>query len=197
MQSIAVLAAQLALIEPHTDRAILEFVALCFWLSGGLLYIPLITLLFYRLVFCHLAPDDAGPTLWISMGAMAISTLAGTSLATGLPIASELYVLHPVIEGGALLFWAIGTWWLPLLVALFIWRHFLRRVPFQYDPANWGAVFPLGMYSAAACQLGSVLSLGFLDTIAMIFLVLALVVWFINMYGLGRRLMTTGCNTSS
>jgi tellurite resistance protein TehA-like permease len=46
-------------------------------------------------------------------------------------------------------FWATGTWWIPLLVIVGFWRHVVERVPITYDPQYWSLVFPLGMYTVA------------------------------------------------
>ena len=56
------------------------FFGLAFWLGGGMLYIWIISLIFYRYTFFPFSPSDLTPPYWINMGAMAISTLAGTLL---------------------------------------------------------------------------------------------------------------------
>ena len=53
------------------------FFCLCMWLGGGMLYIWIISLIFYRYTFFALSPSDLAPPYWINMGAVAISTLAG------------------------------------------------------------------------------------------------------------------------
>jgi len=50
------------------------------WLWGGMLYIWMISLIFYRYTFFKFSPGDLQPPYWINMGAMAISTLAGARL---------------------------------------------------------------------------------------------------------------------
>src|SRR5690606_19637492 len=76
-QSLAVLAALLAERSPGPRGEALDFVALSLWLFGGMLYIWIISLIFYRYTFFRLLPGDLTPPYWINMGAMAISTLAG------------------------------------------------------------------------------------------------------------------------
>ena len=49
------------------------------WLEGGMLY-WLISLIFYRYTFFPLSPAHLAPPYWVNMGAVAISTLAGTTL---------------------------------------------------------------------------------------------------------------------
>jgi tellurite resistance protein TehA-like permease len=60
------------------------FFSLVMWLGGGMLYIWIIALIFYRYTFFSLEPSQLAPPYWINMGAMAISTLAGT-LGVGRP----------------------------------------------------------------------------------------------------------------
>ena len=45
-----------------------------------MLYIWIISLIFYRYTFFTISPSDLAPPYWINMGAVAISTLAGTML---------------------------------------------------------------------------------------------------------------------
>lgn len=88
-------------------------------LAGGVLYLWLGALIFYRYCFFALAPGDLVPTYWINMGAMAISTLAGSLLiANSGDQAPYLQSLRPFLEGFTLFYWAGGTWWLPLLLIL-------------------------------------------------------------------------------
>src|SRR6478609_10807450 len=113
------------------------FFSLIIWLGGGMLYIWIISLIFYRYTFLPLDPRQLAPPYWINMGAMAISTLAGTLLVSNAPQSPLLSTLLPFLLGLTLLFWATATWWIPLLVALRVWRHVLRRVPLAYDVVYW------------------------------------------------------------
>ena len=45
-----------------------------------MLYIWIISLIFYRYTFFAMEPSDLAPPYWINMGAVAISTLAGALL---------------------------------------------------------------------------------------------------------------------
>ena len=134
-----------ALVAPQLGacREAALFFSLIMWLGGGMLYIWIISLIFYRYTFLPLDPRQLAPPYWINMGAMAISTLAGTLLASNAPQSPLLTTLLPFLLGLTLLFWATATWWIPLLVALGIWRHLLCRVPLPYDVVYWSAVFPL------------------------------------------------------
>ncbi|MGE0796889.1 MAG: tellurite resistance/C4-dicarboxylate transporter family protein [Lautropia sp.] len=176
-QSIAVLAAMLAAHETAVWKLALNFLALSMWLWGGMLYIWMMSLIFYRYTFFRLSPADLAPPYWINMGAMAISTLAGSLLIINAPHAPFLHSLLPFLKGFTILYWATGTWWIPMLLVLAVWRHGYKRFPFRYDPLYWGAVFPLGMYATCTRQMGVAMGFGFLDPVATVFLYAALTAW--------------------
>ena len=62
------------------SRHVVLFFALCMFLIGCMLYLAIITLIFYRLTFIRLTPQTMAPPYWINMGAVAITTLAGATL---------------------------------------------------------------------------------------------------------------------
>ena len=103
------------------------FFTFCMWLFGGMLYIWLISLIFYRYTFFHLSPAELVPTYWINMGAMAISTLAGTALIESSRRAPFLFEVLPFLKGFTMLYWATATWWIPMLVILGFWRHVYKK----------------------------------------------------------------------
>ena len=149
-ESIAVLGVSVA---PHIDTTVILFVSLLAYLIGAMLYIVVIGLIFYRWTFFAMDPDQATPPYWINMGALAITTLAGSNLLLASPQWTLLKELVPFLKGMTLLFWAFATWWIPLLVIMGVWRHVVMRVPLQYDPQFWALVFPLGMYSVATTKM--------------------------------------------
>lgn len=143
-QSVSVVSTQLAgHLGLNTDGML--FFALAMWLGGGMLYIWLISLIFYRYTFFVMHPGDLSPPYWINMGSVAISTLAGDLLILAAPNAPFLHDMLPFLQGFTVLFWATATGWIPMLVLLGAWRHLYMRFPLTYDPLYWGAVFPLGM----------------------------------------------------
>jgi tellurite resistance protein TehA-like permease len=97
----------------------------------------------------------------------------------------------PFIKGFTLLYWATATWWIPMLVILGVWRHFVRKVPLTYDPLYWGLVFPLGMYTTCTYRLSETLELPFLIAIPRLFIAAALTAWLLTFLGLALSLLQT------
>lgn len=172
------------------------FTVLCFWLVGGMLYLWLIALIFYRIVFRPLTAADLAPPYWINMGAMAISTLAGAALVSAARESELLLELVPFLKGLTLMFWATATWWLPLLIMLGVWRHGVKRFPLTYDHGYWGAVFPLGMYAVCTFRLAREFGLPFLTPIGETFAWVALSAWIATAVGLMRRLVRQNSSPS-
>ena len=191
-QSIAVLAALLAAHTPQPHRLDLNFLALSMWLWGGMLYIWMMSLIFYRYTFFHFEPGDLSPPYWINMGAMAISTLAGSLLIENAADAWFLNSIAPFMKGFTIFYWATGTWWIPMLVILGIWRHVYKRFPLAYDPLYWGAVFPLGMYAVATHRMASAMHFDFLEPLPQVFSYVAMVAWLVTFVAFLRSLRGTG-----
>jgi tellurite resistance protein TehA-like permease len=187
-QSVAVLGAQLAPgFGEHAPHALLF--ALAMWLGGGMLYLWIISLIFYRYAFFPMSPSDLAPPYWINMGAAAISTLAGTMLVAAAPHSPVLVQVLPFVRGFTLFWWATATWWIPMLVILGIWRHVFRRFPLRYDPLYWGAVFPLGMYTACTYRLSAAVDAPFLATISQGFVYVAVAAWCLTFAGMAWHLI--------
>ncbi len=186
-QSLAILG---ALISPSgaSMKSLILFVALAMYLLGCALYLLLTVLIFYRLAFITLTPQELAPDYWINMGAGAIITLAGATLILHTPDWPFLGGILPFLKGFTLIFWVVATWWIPLLVILGFWRHDLQRYPIRYGPRYWDIVFPLGMYTTATFQLSKALGLPFLDAIARYFVYIALASWVLVFLGMARRL---------
>lgn len=187
-QSVSVLGALLA--EGFGDyREQTLFFALTMWLGGGMLYIWIISLIFYRYTFLPMSASDLSPPYWINMGAMAISTLAGVNLVAAADGTVLLSELTPFLKGFTLFFWATATWWIPMLITLGVWRHIYKRYLLAYDPQYWGLVFPLGMYTTCTYRVMTVFDLPFLKAIPIGFYWIALTVWCITFVGMLRRLV--------
>lgn len=169
---------------------ILHLFLLSLWLFGVMLYIWIITLVFYRYFFFNFSPTDLMPPYWINMGAMAISTLAGVNLLKGIESVEVLVLFIPFIRGITILCWATAMWWIPMLFLFGFWRHFVSRVAFTYSSLYWALVFPLGMFSVATLNLNEqFFHIRELQLLGNVFFVFGLVAWSFNFFGLGSRIL--------
>jgi tellurite resistance protein TehA-like permease len=186
-EAVAVLGTYVAPTLPHADVAM--FACLGFFLAGAMLYILVIGLILFRWTFRTMDARMLTPTYWINMGAVAITTLAGARLVDAARDFAFLAGIEHFVAGFTLFFFATATWWIPLLVVLFAWRHVHRRTPIRYDPQYWSLVFPLGMYSAATYAYARADDLGFLLPLAQVMAWLSLVAWLLTALGLVHRLL--------
>ena len=178
-QSISVLGTLLAN-HFSSYREPLLFFTLCMFLLGCMIYLLLITLIFYRFTFFNLTTATLTPPYWINMGAVAITTLAGARLILAAPDWGFLGEILPFLKGFTLFFWSAGTWWIPLLFILGFWRHVYKRFPLVYDPQYWGMVFPLGMYTVCTFQLSKAINFEPLLLIPRYFIYIALAAWLVT-----------------
>ena len=165
----------------------LLFAGVCLFLLGASLYLLIITLVVYRLVFFPLRAREFTPPYWIDMGALAITTLAGSLFVLHTPAADPLADLVPFVKGFSLFFWTTATWWIPLLLILEIWRHAWRQVPLRYEVDDWDVVFPLGMYTVGTYTLAHALGMDFLLVVPRVGVYVSLLAWTAVAVGLVLR----------
>ncbi len=174
-QALSVLTALLP--WPESMASSMLFLALSLHLIGCMLYLAIIPLIFYRLTFLRLEMSALTPPYWINMGAVAIATLAGSTLlieGRADPLEQEF---RSFIIGFTVFFWSAASWWIPLLFGLMAWRHLVARFPLRYDPQFWGMVFPLAMYTTGSLRMIEALTLEFLWFVPAIFIWLAVAAW--------------------
>lgn len=183
-QSLVGLGALLVPTLAEETQARMALVLTGLWLWGGVLYALLMSLIFYRILFLPLSTTDLAPPYWINMGAMAISTLAGALLLQQVGAWSVVQSIEPFVKGVTLLFWVSGSWWIPLLLVLGVWRHGLQHHPLRYEGLYWAMVFPLGMYAMATHHLALVFDQSWLQPLAQVFTWVALGAWILAALGL-------------
>lgn len=180
-ESIAVLG---ALLLRRGDSDVLAFTCLAMLCLGLVLYLIVMTMVFLRWTFASLEPTEADPPAWIAAGAVAIVVLAGSNLLLAQDAAPRIARVAPAIEAVVVLAWATATFWFPLMVAIGVWRHVIRRVPLRYHPSYWALVFPLGMYGVATSRMIEATDLTALDWLPPVMLAIALTAWALAFAGL-------------
>jgi tellurite resistance protein TehA-like permease len=188
-QSVAVAAAT---IEPvyDTARRELAVLAVVSWSVGVFLYAAAGILVALRLMLYEFGPEELTPPYWVSMGALAITVLAGARIVE-MADAPMVAVTRDLIAGLAVVFWAFATWLIPVLVAAGWWRHVRRKVPLRYEATQWSIIFPLGMYAVAGIYLGRADRLPLVEAIGAVELWIAFGAWLIVFAAMVRNLVTT------
>ncbi|QSO45576.1 tellurite resistance/C4-dicarboxylate transporter family protein [Alicyclobacillus mengziensis] len=176
VESLAALGSAMADRFPVSSGGLL-LVSTAFWGLGIVIYLIFIALIMYRFFFFPVSTADLSPPYWINMGAMAITTLAGSRLALYPHKSTFLLMIKPFIEGFTFLLWAWGSWWIPLLLLIGIWKLFVLRDRLRYEPALWSIVFPLGMYTAATDTMSKVSGLQAVHRIVPYCLAVAVASW--------------------
>lgn len=148
-QSLSLVASTLANNLPleHKEHWLLG--ATVFHFLGGMLYLVIMPVLFQRFFFEPLSLREIDPPYWVNMGVEAISAFAGVRLLSVGSTFAFVETMGGAISMTTLAYWALSSWWLPILFILGFWRHVLARLPIRYQPGYWGMVFPLGMYCTA------------------------------------------------
>jgi tellurite resistance protein TehA-like permease len=140
------------------------------------LYLITATLALAGLLHFPVQAATLTPAYWVSMGATAISVLAGAKV-LALPGGTLLTAMHPVVAGLSVILWAFGSWLIPLLLGLGVWRYLVRRVPLRYEPGLWSMVFPFGMYCVASEALGRAIHVPWLVSVGHAGTWVAFAVW--------------------
>jgi tellurite resistance protein TehA-like permease len=188
-QSVAVLAAAL---EPQMDgiRRELALLAVVSWAVGLFLYGAAGILVAARMMLYPIGPRDLTPPYFVSMGATAITVVAGARIVQ-MADAPMVAATRGLAAGVSVVFWAFGTWLIPVLLAAGFWRHVVHRIPLSYTAPLWSVVFPLGMYGVGSHFLGQADDLPIVEAIGANESWLALAVWALTFAGMLYHLTRT------
>lgn len=189
-QSVAVAAATL---EPHvaSARDTLAIIAVTSWSIGIALYVASAVFVSLRLMLYKLDPVELDPPYWVAMGAVAITVVAGARIVE-MSSAPMVDAVRGLVAGLVVVFWSFATWLIPVLMAVGIWRHVFRKVPFRFEPTWWSIVFPLGMYAVAGMYLGRADDLPIVAWIGETWMWVAVAAWLVAFAGMvGSRFIRT------
>ena len=175
VQSVAVVSATLEPLYANGRHALSVIAVMC-WSIGLILYCACAVFLALRLLVYPLAPSTIDPPYWVAMGSVAISVVAG-ALIVEMKSAPMVDVVRELVAGLALVLWCFATWLIPVLVALGIWRHWVKKLPLTYHASWWSIVLPLGMYAVAGMYLGRADRLPLLSAIGQWFYWVAALAW--------------------
>lgn len=185
-QSLSILT---SLLSPSlADHEVAILASLSLFMLGCAMYLLVIVAIVYRLAFFELDPKDLRPAYWICMGGAAISTLAGVELCKHVSQWRLPFQPLPAMQGFTMFFWVVATAWIPMLLALGIWRHGVRKTPLTYEPQYWSMVFPLAMYAICTGGVADISGLGALRPVSKVALVIAFIAWAVTFAGLLRGL---------
>lgn len=117
------------------------------WLLALSIYCVLAGAILRRIAKRELTRIDLDGDHWVTMGALAISTLAGSRVLAAMIVLDWSHGLREAARVLTIVVWIGALAWLPALIVAEAWR--LRRPPF-YTVARWSTVFPLGMLAVAS-----------------------------------------------
>jgi tellurite resistance protein TehA-like permease len=165
--------------------------AVALWGVGLVLYLLLVSLILQRWLTVVMTPATLSPDYWILMGATGITVLAGSGILKLPGTLPAISATAGFVKGACFVFWSFGTWWIPLLVVLGLWRHVRRQWPLRYEPALWTVVFPIGMYGVATLSFGMATRLSFMESLSRGVLWVAIAAWLLVVAG-GLAWVTSG-----
>jgi tellurite resistance protein TehA-like permease len=172
-QSLAVLASLVAArdrVDWLLDAALAPFLV-------GLALYPFVLL---RFEFRHVRVGRGAQ--WVAGGALAISALAGAEIVLGAHALATLDDVASVVQGIAVVAWALAILWLPILVV----GEALRARP-RYAAERWATVFPVGMYAACSFQVGAVTHTEAMTDFARVWVWIAVAVWLVVLVAMVSR----------
>jgi tellurite resistance protein TehA-like permease len=190
-QSLSIDASTLVRAWPSQSQ-LLATAAVALWSVGLVLYLLLVSLILQRWLTVAMTPATLSPDYWILMGATGIIVLAGSGILTLPGTPPAVTAIAVFVKGTCFVSWSFGTWWIPLLIVLGLWRHVLRQWPLAYEPGLWTVVFPIGMYSVATLSFGKAARLSFMEPLSRGVLWVAIAAWLLVVAGGLARLARPG-----
>jgi tellurite resistance protein TehA-like permease len=178
-QSLSILGSQLAA-HVLVPANVTLFFTLAAYLLGLFFYMMLVAIIFFRMTFDPMKPQEFTPPYWVLMGAAAITALSGAVLIQSINKVGVYTDWVAPLKTLSLLAWIVASWWIPLLLMLEVWRHFVKKNPFKYQPANWDTVFTLGMYTVCTFQISKALQVPFLESVSHFIIFAALLAWLVT-----------------
>jgi tellurite resistance protein TehA-like permease len=119
--------------------------AVAAWLLALSVYCLLAAAILRRIARRDIRREDLDGDHWVTMGALAISALAGSRVLAAMTVLG--WDLREAVRTVAIVVWIGALAWLPALIAAEAWR--LRRPPL-FTTGRWSTVFPLGMLAVAS-----------------------------------------------
>ncbi|AWS00742.1 hypothetical protein DFR87_12455 [Metallosphaera hakonensis JCM 8857 = DSM 7519] len=181
--TISVLAVDLSSYLPS-----MIYAGLITYFMGWIIYLVFTVLIAFRLFLSRVSVEEMIPAYWINGGFPALASLSSSLMvihSASLHSIPILHTLHGFLEGTGLFIWTYGSWWIPLLFLLFLWKHVVRKVSFlKYDFQFWSALFPLAIYDLGTYFTGRVTRIPGILLISYVFLYVVLILWIYQFAGL-------------
>jgi tellurite resistance protein TehA-like permease len=185
--SLAVSGAPLA---RHAGSDVGVALAAVAWLGALTVYCLIISVILRRISRREIGRSDLDGDHWVTKGALAISTLAGTRVFAAMTVLGWSHGVREATRTLTIVIWIGALAWLPVLIAAEAWR--LRRPPF-YTVARWSTVFPLGMLAVASHALWLTAGVGAAKPVAIVFTAIGAAAWLIVSYA-GIRAGSSSCS---
>jgi tellurite resistance protein TehA-like permease len=149
------------------------------WLLALAVYCRVVSVILRRVARREIGRSDLDGDHWVTKGALAISTLAGSRVLAAMIVLGWSHGLREATRTLTIVIWIGALAWLPVLIAAEAWR--LRRPPF-YSVARWSSVFPLGMLAVASHALALTAGVGPAKAVAVVFTAIGAVAWLVVAY---------------
>jgi len=141
------------------------------WGAGFFLYLVLYAVVTLRFIRHELMPPQMAPLIWMNLGPIGASITALFALVNNSSIATSKDPLFIF----AFFLWGLGFWWLVMAVALTL--HYIRNMSLPYSLSWWAFIFPLGAFTNATMDLGSVFGLELMKFFGYFLLWVLLALW--------------------